>query len=387
MTTQRSAATIVVDRDGELARSTARTVSSPDRLVIAGADSAVVDLLATRLPIRSLVTDVEIGGPFSFEALELIGRTRLSLPDSHVVLTGSSIPMHVADEAIRRGANTILPKPLEAISLRSTLGITSADEGPVLCVPTMAEIVASNNLRPSFQAIVEVRDGHAVEYGFESLARFREEGLFFCDPSFLFDYAKRIDHVADLEIACIAKTLAEARNLPRGSRIFINIHPAALKHCGKLRDTLLRAAKMSDISLENVVLEITEQDRVDRSETTAQAIEEIRSLGVKFALDDIGSAYSHLELLDVVRPSYLKIGHEFGSAFETDCTRSKIIRNIIALARDFECDVVVEGVETRSTSDAAADAGARFVQGFYYSHPQPAEMLDQRLDGRLAASC
>lgn len=381
MTNQASAATVVVDREQDVARETALSVSGPERLVIAGADAAVADLLTSRLQVASLVTDYEIGGPFSFEALDLIQRTRASAPSSHVVLTGRDIPSRVASEAIRRGATTILPKPLEPVMLRSTLGITSATEGTVICMPSIDDIVRSRDLRPSFQAIVEVRDGHAVEYGYESLARFRQEDLFFCDPSFLFDYARKLDHVADLEIACIARTLYEARKLPRGRRIFINIHPAALRNSSRLGEALSQASATNGISLTDVVLEITEQDRVDRTETTFDAIESIRALGVQFAIDDIGTAYSHLELLDVVRPSYLKIGHEFGSGFQSDCSRSKIIKNIIALARDFECDVIVEGVETRATSDAAADAGARFVQGFYYSRPQPAELLDQRLDG------
>jgi hypothetical protein len=68
---------------------------------------------------------------------------------------------------------------------------------------------------------------------------------------------------------------------------------------------------------------------------TARAIEELRAAGVQFALDDVGMSYSHLDLIAQIRPAYLKIAHEFGTDFEKDPVRGKIIRNIQSPARDF----------------------------------------------------
>ena len=98
-------------------------------------------------------------------------------------------------------------------------------------------------------------------------------------------------------------------------------------------------------------------------------------MGVQFALDDVGSSYSHLDLISRIRPSYLKISHEFGTDFEKDPSRQKIIRNIQSLARDFECEVILEGVESEATSRAAADIGARYAQGFFYARPADAGTL------------
>jgi EAL domain-containing protein (putative c-di-GMP-specific phosphodiesterase class I) len=91
----------------------------------------------------------------------------------------------------------------------------------------------------------------------------------------------------------------------------------------------------------------------------------------------VGTSYSHLDLISRIRPTYLKIGHEFGTGFEKDPARKKIIRNIQLLARDFECEVILEGVETAETSRAAADIGARYAQGFFYARPADASALVQ----------
>ena len=95
-------------------------------------------------------------------------------------------------------------------------------------------------------------------------------------------------------------------------------------------------------------------------------------MGVQLALDDVGVSYSHLDLISRIRPAYLKISHEFGTDFEKDPSRKKIIRNIQSLARDFECEVILEGVESEETSRAAADIGARYAQGFFYARPADA---------------
>ncbi len=141
--------------------------------------------------------------------------------------------------------------------------------------------------------------------------------------------------------------------------------------------TLVDAARANDIPLVRVVLEITEQEKLEPTETTLPAIEELRAAGVQFALDDVGTSYAHLDLISRIRPSYLKIGHEFGTDFEKDPARRKIIRNVQALARDFECEVILEGIESEETSRAAEDIGARYAQGFFYARPADADALPQ----------
>jgi len=278
---------------------------------------------------------------------------------------------------VRRGASEILLRPFAPHDLRTTLGLGHAPlgDGSILHIPTIDEFVVSDALLPAFQPIVDLADGARRGVGFESLARFREESLLFCDPAFMFEYARLCGRTADLDTACVRRTLRAARQLPATGKIFINVHPRLVADGDRLTSTLIEAAETNDIPLDRVVLEITEQERLEPTETTLPAIEELRAIGVQFALDDVGVSYSHLDLIARVRPAFLKISHEFGTDFEKDPARCKVIRNIQSLARDFECDVILEGVESEATSRAAADIGARYAQGFFYAKPADAEAL------------
>ena len=57
------------------------------------------------------------------------------------------------------------------------------------------------------------------------------------------------------------------------------------------------------------------------------------------------------------------------AGFETDVTRTKIITNLLSLAKDFGCDLILEGIEERSTAAKATDLGIRYGQGFLFGKP------------------
>lgn len=370
-------AVLILDRDRERATMSASAFATADRLVLTGGDAVVGTLVGRRMALSAMVTEAQIAGRFSFDGLDAVGEVRKTLPSCRIVVTGEHLPDSVADEAIRRGASDVVLRPFETGDFRSRLGLDApTGEGLVLHIPTVEEFIASESLSPAFQPIVDLANADRG-VGFESLARYREKTLPFCDPSFMFEYARLCNRSADLDLACLRRTLKAARKLPGAGKIFINVHPRVLADGDRFARTLIDSAAANDIALDRLVLEITEQEKLTPTETTLPAVETLRCAGVQFALDDVGISYSHLDLISRIRPTYLKISHEFGTDFEKDPARKKIIRNIQSLAQDFECEVILEGVETQETSRAAADIGARYAQGFFYARPAEAAALVQ----------
>ncbi|HKO58562.1 MAG TPA: EAL domain-containing protein [Thermoanaerobaculia bacterium] len=357
---------LILDGDRERAAISASALATRGGLVLTGRDAVLGALVARRVPLLSLVTEAQIA-PFSFDGLDAVAAVRHCSPSCRIVVVGDILPPSVADEALRRGAEVVLLRPFDA----DAFGVAGTGAGAVLHIPTIDELVESEHLLPAFQPIVDLA-GDDRRAGFESLARFHQTMLPFCDPSFLFEYARLCGRTVDLDLACLRRTLRAAGDLARKGKIFINIHPRALADGPRLARTLVQAATDGDVPLDRVVLEITEQEKLEVSSSTLPALEELRATGVELALDDVGSSYSHLDLIDRIRPSYLKISHEFGTGFENDAARRKIIRNIQSLARDFHCEIILEGVETEATSRAAVEIGARYAQGFYYARPSEA---------------
>ncbi len=368
---------LILDGVRERAALSASAFVSGDVVVLTGGDAVVGPLVGRRMALSTMVTEAQIAGCFSFDGLDAVADVRRAAPSCRIVVTGEELPENVAEEAFRRGASDVVRRPFHGTELRDRLGLGDpTGEGMILHIPTVEEFTASESLTPAFQPIVELaHPGRGV--GYESLARFRETTLPFCDPSFMFEYARLCGRTAELDLACLRRTLGAARELPEPGKIFINVHPRVLADGDLFLRTLVHEATTNRIALDRLVLEITEQEKLTPSESTLPAVDALRAAGVQFALDDVGISYSHLDLIARIRPAYLKIGHEFGTDFEKDPARTKIIRNIHLLARDFECEVILEGVETEETSRAAADIGARYAQGFFYARPAEASALVQ----------
>lgn len=241
----------------------------------------------------------------------------------------------------------------------------------ILRIPTLDTILASPDLRPMFQPIVRLTDGWPV-FGHESLARYRS-GNPLLDPEFLFLYAGRSRRVCDLDVACLKRSLAHGPALAHQGRLFVNIHPAMLPEIDRWVGLIEEAVENGSIPVENLILEVTEQGSCDQQNLAVQAFDRLRGLGLQLALDDVGVAYSHLALIDRINPRYIKISQHFGTGFEQDTTKQKIIRNITSLARDFGAEVVLEGIETLETAKAAFDMGIQLGQGYFFGRPQDAE--------------
>jgi len=360
---------LIVDDDPSVGLGLAVALERDGRRIIVCRDLESAQIVLGVEPVTDVVTDVKLSGPFRFEGLEFITEIMNVAPSARVILMTGHISDELEAEAERRGADAVLSKPFETKTLDALLSERTGDAAPSLViVPTMGEIIPSSDLRPQFQPIVSLADRSI--HGVESLARFRA-GDPFNRPDLLFAYAARRKDVARLEAACLETTLREAVTFPESLRLFLNIHPAALDDVS-IAATLAASARQNGIDLTRVVLEITEQEELRQNPSLFDAIEQLRTLGVRFAFDDVGVAYSHLPLIERIRPTYLKISQLFGTQFESDPTKTKIIRNIVALGAEFGCDIIIEGIEDESSEAAAKDLGIKFGQGYLFGRPADA---------------
>jgi EAL domain-containing protein (putative c-di-GMP-specific phosphodiesterase class I)/ActR/RegA family two-component response regulator len=374
---QESQLILLLDDDVMVTEGLAAGLEREGRTIITCNDVESAEMIVERMHPSHIVADIRISGPFGYEGLDFIRFAKRHAPESRIIIISGDAPESLQLEASQRGAVAFLQKPFEVRELNSTLDMMMAsaissggDYGAVIRMPLLDDILRSGDLHPFFQPIVSLDSKHSI-YGYESLARFRSQSPL-RNPDLLFKYAGRKQRVAELEFACIASAMREGAALARSNFLFLNIHPDVFASGALLRDTLVSQSEASGVPLNRIVLEITEQASLSDSPMVLTTISELRKLGVRFAFDDVGVAYSHLPRIDHVRPSFLKISQHFGTAFEADATRSKIVANLLSLARDFNCQLILEGIEHQATAEAAAELGIPLGQGFFFGHPADA---------------
>ena len=199
--------------------------------------------------------------------------------------------------------------------------------------------------------------------GYEALVRSAESSL--GSPDLLFDVAERLGRVHELsrEIRrLIANNIPQA---PEGVWIFVNIHPTDLEDA----DLVNPQAALSQHA-HRVVLEITERSSLDHIQNVAASVAQLRALGYRLAVDDLGAGYAGLTSFNRLEPDFVKLDMELIRNIETSKRKQSLVRSLVALCtRELGIFVVCEGVETEAERDTLESLGANLMQGYLFGRP------------------
>lgn len=370
---------LVVDDEPATTDALAMLLEASDRTIVTCNDIDSAKLVLARLPLSAVLSDVKFSGPFGFEGLEFVPHVSRHAPQTPVILMTGSSSGPLVEEARRRGAVEVIEKPFEAEQLEAILSRLPCngqprlpDDAPgVIRIPPFEEILNGSDLQPHFQPIISLAGPQNELLGFESVARFASRTPLL-GSDLLFAYADSKGGLLELELTLIRLSLSHGAGLTNTGKLFMNVHPKAIAEKERFLETVTSAARSNGVPLDRIVFEITEQSGFADHVVALDCIDALRGLGVQFALDDLGIAYSHLAHIDRIKPAYLKVSQHFGTGCEDDETKFKIVRNILSLGADFDCAVVLEGIETPATAEFARRLGVPYGQGYLFGRPSPA---------------
>lgn len=137
-------------------------------------------------------------------------------------------------------------------------------------------------------------------------------------------------------------------------------------------ESALAAASLAPSLL---VLEITENALMHRTEATLARLHELKQLGVRLAIDDFGTGYSSLSYLQQFPVDILKIDRSFTDGLMRGTHDDALARTIIALGDLLTLRTIAEGVEHARQHNRLRDLGCDYGQGYLFSRPlAPADM-------------
>jgi diguanylate cyclase (GGDEF)-like protein len=124
------------------------------------------------------------------------------------------------------------------------------------------------------------------------------------------------------------------------------------------------------INPQEVVIEITEQHPVDDFIPMISILNEMREIGFKIAIDDLGAGYSSLRQWSEIRPDYVKIDGHFIQNIHEDPVKRHFVRSICEIANNIGSRVVAEGIETEEELDSVRGMEVDLLQGYLIARPQ-----------------
>ena len=121
-----------------------------------------------------------------------------------------------------------------------------------------------------------------------------------------------------------------------------------------------------------LVLEITERSLVEDTKTASAKLNELRQKGCQVAVDDFGTGYCSLSLLQSLPVDYLKIDKIFIDSLTSAGADTPVLDTIVALSRRLNLTTIAEGVTAAHQVDWLIKNHVAYIQGYYYGRPMPA---------------
>lgn len=128
---------------------------------------------------------------------------------------------------------------------------------------------------------------------------------------------------------------------------------------------------LREAPLGRLVIEIKEHAHVENYDDLTAALTPLRTLGVKVAVDDVGSGYASMRHVLNIRPDIIKLDISLTRAIDSDRTRRALASALCEFARQTDRRIVAEGVETSEELETLRSLGVDAAQGYYLGKPVP----------------
>ncbi len=175
----------------------------------------------------------------------------------------------------------------------------------------------------------------------------------------------------------IRQACSDATRWSSEIKIAVNVSAAQFRKPG-LIDTVKDALADTGLDGRRLELEITETALLEGNDATIAVLTELRSLGVRVAMDDFGTGYASLSYLHKFPFDRIKIDRSFIDGLTKDGNAQEIVRCVISLSNGLGMETTAEGIETSEQLACVKALGCSDIQGYLISKPCPRNEIEHR---------
>jgi sensor c-di-GMP phosphodiesterase-like protein len=247
-------------------------------------------------------------------------------------------------------------------------------------VAELQRALRAGELVPYYQPVVDIRSGQLR--GAEVLVRWRKPDGTLVMPGSFIPLAESSGLILEMTRDLMRRACTEAGpalGLRPGMKIAFNFAGQLFRNESIVKD-VRNIFFGSEIKLSQVVLELTERDPIENFTETRQVIAALQGLGVRIAIDDVGTGHSGLSYMLKLGVDIIKIDKMFVDAIGTDRNSTTIVETLVDLAHNMRMDVVAEGVENFEQVMHLRELGIRSAQGYVFAPPLPGSAFLQLVE-------
>ncbi|PIE40823.1 MAG: signal transduction protein [Gammaproteobacteria bacterium] len=205
---------------------------------------------------------------------------------------------------------------------------------------------------------------------YEILIRLIQEGEPISPASFL-PIAERFGFMPVIDRWVTEKTFQYIKNNPDDTAIYnINLCGNSLNDQNFFAD-VKQLAKREKIDTRRICFEVTEHVALQNIDDICHAMNDMISLGFKFALDDFGSGVANHSYLEKLPVHYVKLDGQFIRNLNEDKTSQIIVKSLVKVARLKNMQCIAEWIENKDIVNILQGMGIQYGQGYWFDKPAP----------------
>ncbi len=212
------------------------------------------------------------------------------------------------------------------------------------------------------QPVIDLATGKLDHY--ELLIRMRGVDGELALPGSFLPQAERSGQIVEIDFWAIKHGIRLAARAP----VAINLSAASIARGGLIEEVEHRLHG-TGVDPGRVTFEVTETAAAEDIDRAAELIERLGALGCGIALDDFGTGFGTFTYLHRLAVSELKIDREFVSQVRDSATNQRVVRTMLAVARNFGMRTVAEGIEDEGTLNSLVEMGVDLGQGYLLGRP------------------
>jgi EAL domain-containing protein (putative c-di-GMP-specific phosphodiesterase class I) len=121
-----------------------------------------------------------------------------------------------------------------------------------------------------------------------------------------------------------------------------------------------------------IVWEVTERAQISlREDDVTSTVAQLRAMGYRVAIDDLGEGYAGLSLLVSLAPDVAKIDMSLVRGLEQSHMKRALVSSLVSVCHRARTLVVAEGVETEVQATLLREMGCDLLQGYWFARPGP----------------
>jgi diguanylate cyclase (GGDEF)-like protein len=228
-----------------------------------------------------------------------------------------------------------------------------------------------------YQPLFEISNQSLI--GFEALIRLPAEDGTLIPPLTFIPVAEDLRLIEQIGTWVLREACKTAATWPEPLTVAVNLSPAQFES-GNVSTIVARALKDAGLAPGRLELEITESLLLRNTDAVLAELLALKKTGVSIVMDDFGTGYSSLSYLWRFPFDKIKIDRSFMQGVDASGKNAgTVVKTIIALGRELDMRITVEGVETARQVAFLGGVNADQVQGYFFGRPVPASEIGAQI--------